>query len=155
TNIQLFNNEDPAPDAVPTNNGFVVNFKASIASDLSRHFKDTIPGTAPSEIIGMYTPDALPVMSALAKGFAVCDHWFGSAPTQTLPNRTFASAGTSQGRLDNHVKTFTCSSIFGRLSEKNLDWAIFGYNRDPMTRHDFPDTQTADPKHFGHFRDFQ
>jgi phospholipase C len=36
-----------------------------------------------------------------------------------------------------------------------LDWAIFGYNRDPLTRLDFPDTSNADDTHFGHFSDFQ
>jgi phospholipase C len=94
-------------------------------------------------------------MSGLAKGFGVCDQWFASAPTQTIPNRAFAAAGTSQGHLDNHVKVFTCPSIFGRLSHKNIDWAIYGYNRDPLTRLDFPDTQAAPESHFGHFRDFQ
>jgi hypothetical protein len=59
----------------------------------------------------------------------------------TLPNRAFALAGTSQGHLDDHSKIFTCPSIFGRLSNKGIDWAIFGYNRDPLTRLDYPDTQ--------------
>ncbi len=103
----------------------------------------------------MYAPEMLPVMSGLAKGFAVCDHWFSSAPTQTIPNRAFAAAATSQGHLDNHVKVFTCPSIFGRLSDKNIDWAIYGYNRDPLTRLDYTDTQNAPESHFGHFRDFQ
>src|SRR5262252_4321969 len=103
----------------------------------------------------MYTPQMVPIMSGLAKGFAVCDHWFASAPTQTIPNRAFAAAGTSQGHLDNKVKVFTCPSIFGRLSAANRDWAIYGYNRDPLTRLDYPDTQNADESHFGHFRDFQ
>jgi phospholipase C len=105
--------------------------------------------------MGMYPPEMLPIMSGLARGFAVCDHWFSAAPTQTIPNRAFAAAATSQGHLDNHVKTFTCPSIFGRLSDANLDWAIFGYNRDPLTRLDFTDTSHADESHFGHFRDFQ
>ena len=155
TNFQLFSTDDPQPGAVPTNQGFVINFKAAIQSDLAKGFNDTLEGTDPSEIMGMYAPEMLPIMSGLAKGFAVCDQWFSSAPTQTIPNRTFAAAGTSQGHLDNHVKVFTCPSIFGRLSDKNIDWAIYGYNRDPLTRLDFTDTQHADESHFGHFRDFQ
>ena len=103
----------------------------------------------------MYSPEMLSSMSGLAKGFAVCDHWFASVPTQTIPNRTFAAAGTSQGHLDNVVKVFTCPSIFGLLSQNKIDWGIYGYNRDPLTQLDFPDTQSADPSHFGHFRDFQ
>jgi len=154
TNLQLFSTDDPLPSTVPANRGFVINFKAAIASDLARHFKDTLPDTAASDIMGMYAPEMLPVLSGLAKGYAVCDHWFASAPTQTMPNRAFAAAATSQGHLDNRVKQFTCPSIFGRLTAKKLDWAIYGYNSPPLTRHDFPDTQSADRGHFGHFRDF-
>ena len=155
TSYQLFSTDDPAPGVIPTNKGFVINFKAAIASDQARHFKDSLPDTDPSEIMGMYTPEMLPIMSGLAKGFAVCDHWFSSVPTQTIPNRSFAVAATSQGHLDNHVKVFTCPSIFGRLTQTKIDWAIYGYNRNPLTRLDYTDTQTADESHFGHFRDFQ
>jgi phospholipase C len=155
TNYQLFSTDDPAPKAPPTNKGFVINFKAAIASDLAKHYKDTIAGTQASQIMGMYTPELLPVLSGLAKGYAVCDAWFASAPTMTMPNRAFALAGTSQGHLDDHTKIYTCPSIFGRLSDKNIDWAIFGYNREPLTQHDFSDTQHAAQSHFGHFRDFQ
>jgi phospholipase C len=155
TNLQLFSTDEPLEGAIPTNQGFVINFKAAIASDQSKHFKDSLPGTEPAEIMAMYAPEMLPIMSGLAKGFAVCDHWFASAPTQTIPNRAFAAAATSQGHLDNHVKVFTCPSIFGSLTNKNIDWAIYGYNRDPLTRLDFPDIQHAPESHFGHFRDFQ
>ena len=53
--------------------------------------KFVIPGTAPEWIMGCYTPQALPVLSALATGFAVCDHWYCSAPTMTMPNRAFVT----------------------------------------------------------------
>jgi phospholipase C len=155
TNYQLFSTDLPQPNQVPDMKGFVINFKSAIASDLARHFKDTLPGTMPSDIMGMYTPEMLPIMSTLARKYAVCDHWFASVPTQTIPNRCFAGAATSQGHLDNKVKVFTCPSIFGRLSEKNIDWAIYGYNSDPLTRHDFTDIADADHSHYGHFRDFQ
>lgn len=155
TNFQLFSTDDPASGAVASNQGFVINFKAAIASDLAQHYQDTLPGTQPAQIMGMYPPELLPVLSGLARGYAVCDAWFASAPTMTMPNRAFAGAGTSQGHLDDHTKSFTCPSIYGRLSDKSLDWAIFGYNRDPLTRLDFSDTAQAAETHFGHFRDFQ
>jgi phospholipase C len=71
TNYQLFSTDDPVQGAIPTNQGFVINFKAAIASDQAKHYKDTLPGTDPSEIMGMYSPEMLPIMSALARGFAV------------------------------------------------------------------------------------
>jgi phospholipase C len=154
TNYQLYSTDDPKSGAVPDNKGFVLNFKSAIASDLARGRKDTIPGTQPSQIMGIYTPELLPILSGLAKGFAVCDAWFSSVPTMTMPNRAFALAGTSQGHLDDTTKIYTCPSIFGRLSDKGVDWAAFGYNRDPSVQQDFPDTQGADESHFGHFRDF-
>src|SRR5262249_32962292 len=52
TNLQLFSTDSPARGAVPSNRGFVINFNAAIASDLARHFKDTLPGTNPSDIMG-------------------------------------------------------------------------------------------------------
>jgi phospholipase C len=155
TNYQLFSTDDPAPGAAPDNMGFVRNFKSAIASDLARHYSDTLPGTQASDIMGMYTPALLPILCGLARGYAVCDAWFASVPTMTMPNRAFAAAATSQGHLDDTPKTYTCPTIFGRLSDQGLDWAIYGYNRDPLTRHDFPDTTSAADSHFGHFRDFQ
>ena len=154
TNLQLFSTQHPAAQRGATNQGFVVNFKGAIASDEAKGYKDTLPGTQPSQIMGMYSPAALPVLSCLAKGYAVCDQWFASVPTQTVPNRAFAGAATSQGRLDNHVKTFTCESIYGRLSAKNIDWAIYGYSGSPLTRTDFPDTLGAPASKFGTFKDF-
>ena len=56
-----------------------------------------LAGAVPASIMGMYAAETLPVLSGLAKGFAVCDGWFASVPTQTFPNRAFAVAGTSLG----------------------------------------------------------
>lgn len=155
TNYQLFSTDVPQLGEKADMQGFVVSFKAAIASDLAKHYKDSLPGTQSAEIMGMYDPDSLPIMSALARGFAVCDYWFSSVPTMTMPNRAFACAATSQGHLDDKVKVFTCPSIFGRLTQGGKSWAIYGYNRDPMTRLDFTDTQHADESCFGHFRDFK
>jgi phospholipase C len=95
TSYQLYSNDDPQPGEMPDDKGFILNFQSAIASDLAKHYKDTLPGTQPSQIMGMYTPELLPILSGLAKGFAVCDAWFASVPTETLPNRAFALAGTS------------------------------------------------------------
>jgi phospholipase C len=155
TSYQLYSTDDPAPGAKATNKGFVINFKSAIASDRAKGYEDTLPDASPTAVMGMYPPEMLPIMSGLARGYAVCDGWCSSAPTQTIPNLAFAAAGTSQGHFDNHIKVFTCPSIFGRLTDARQDWAVYGYNRDPLTRLDFSDTQHADDSHYGHFRDFQ
>jgi phospholipase C len=152
TNVQLFGTTNPRRAATPTNEGFVVDFAATLTgADAGRK---NLPGTTPEMIMGMYTPELLPVLSGLARGFAVCDHWYASVPTETFPNRAFASAATSQGHMDDTTAVFTVPSIFGRLSAANLAWSIYGYDELPLTRLDFTDTTGADPSHFGVFSDF-
>jgi phospholipase C len=153
TNNQLFGSADAPSPAVATNLGFISNFASTLTGvDADR---TNVPGTVASDIMGMFTPEMLPVLSALARGFAVCDHWYASVPTETFPNRAFVSAATSQGRMDDAVSKFTCPSIFGRLTAKGLDWSIFGYENAPLTRLNFPDTVDAPETHFGTFADFE
>lgn len=155
TNSQLFGSIDaPAPPAAK-NSGFVSDFRYTLGWESKKPSWHVLPGTVPAHIMGIYTPAMLPVLSALARGYAVCDHWFCSAPTETLPNRAFANAATSQGHMDDKTKSYTCPSIFGLLSKHNVSWAIYGYDAPPLTRHNFPDTTNADESHFGVFADFQ
>ncbi len=53
------------------------------------------------EIMRCYKPSELPVLTKLAKEFAVCDAWHSSIPGPTWPNRFFMMAGSSGG-LDHH-----------------------------------------------------
>jgi phospholipase C len=154
TNAQLFGTETPPAGATPTNQGFVTNYAKAIADSKSKGWY-VVPGTTADMIMGCYTPQALPVLSALARGYTVCDQWFCSVPTMTMPNRAFACAATSQGQVDDHTKTFTVPSIFGLMTAHGLDWKIYGYTKSPLTRLDFPDTTRAPRSHFGLFHDFQ
>lgn len=93
---------------------------------------------APSRIMESFSPEQLPVISRLAKQFAVCDRWFSSVPCETLPNRSFLHAGTSFGRLNNGNKwledhdpvpdfIFYCDrrTIFDVLSERAISWTVY------------------------------
>jgi phospholipase C len=42
------------------------------------------------DVMNYLTPAQVPVTAFLANNFAVCDAWYGSAPTQTFTNRMFA-----------------------------------------------------------------
>jgi phospholipase C len=134
--------------------GFVKDFAYTLSWQSRSSGWTIVPGTTASDIMGCFTPEALPVLSALARGYAVCDHWYSSAPTETLPNRAFACAGTSQGHMDDKTHTFTCPSIFGLLDSHQLGWSIYGYDAEPLTKSDFPDISSAAASHFGHFTDF-
>jgi phospholipase C len=155
TNNQCFGSTAaPAPGTTPPMTGFVTDYAQAIKDNRAKGWY-VFDGTTESWIMGCHTPQTLPVLSALARGFAVCDHWYASAPTMTMPNRAFVCAGTSQGHMDDVTKKFTVGSIFGALTTANVAWKIYGYTSSPLTKLDFPDTATAPATRFGHFADFQ
>jgi phospholipase C len=154
TNEQLFGSGKPPSPPTATNSGFVKNFADAIAYD-QRSGRAVQAGTTPSMIMGMFTPAGLPVLSGLAAGFAVCDHWYSSVPTETFPNRAFAAAATSQGHMNDATSSFTVPTIFGLMTQHGLSWKIYGYDQDPLTRKNFPDTLKAPDTCFGLFTDFQ
>jgi phospholipase C len=153
-NMQLFGATAAPTPPVANNSGFVVDFAQAIVSDQTKGWK-VVAGTTSQNIMGMFEPDTLPVLSGLAKGYAVCDRWFASVPSETMPNRAFALAGTSQGHMDDATKVFTCPSVFGRLTDLKASWKIYGYTSPPLTRLDYPDVTNAPRAHFGLFADFK
>jgi len=145
-NAQLFGSETaPAspPPADQCNIGYVQDFEKRIAAAQGPKIPH-IDGTTPADIMGVYTPEMLPILSGLAKGYAVCDNWFASVPSETMPNRAFALAGTSLGEINDPFgkatyPTYNTPSIFGRLADAKLQWRIYGAG-EVMTRNNFPDT---------------
>src|SRR5712692_10580310 len=133
----------PAGQVSPPMQGFVKDFAYTLGWQSTSHGWTILPGITAADIMGCYAPDTLPVLSALARGYAVCDHWYSSAPTETLPNRAFACAATSQGHMDDKTRTFTSPSIFGLLGQHNLTWGIYGYDAGPLTLHTFTDIAAA------------
>ncbi|MFI6055550.1 alkaline phosphatase family protein [Streptomyces violascens] len=152
TNDQLFGSPSAPVPPIAHNEGFVKDFATVLAHP--RPGRPIVPGTVPGDIMGCYAPETLPVLSGLARGYAVCDRWFCPVPTETLPNRAFACAATSQGHMDDRTHTFAVASIFGLLTQHRIPWRIHGYTAQPLTRGNFPDTSSADPGHFGRFADF-
>lgn len=155
TNSQLFGSTTaPATPSAPAMQGFVKDFAYTLSWQSHSSGWSIVPGTTGNDIMGCYAPETLPVLSALAKGYAVCDHWFASAPTETLPNRAFACAATSQGHMDDKTRTFTAPSIFGLLGRHGLTWGIYGYNAEPLTGRTFTDIAATSGGTLGKFADF-
>jgi phospholipase C len=84
-------------------------------------------------------PVGLSVLPTLARAFAVSDKWFASVPTQTLPNRSFCNAGTSNGFVENsddwtntHSPTiFTALSKSSEVRESGIwPWRIYHDHAD-------------------------
>jgi phospholipase C len=78
-NVQIFGNTSGVRNG-PTMRGFVKDFGGP-------------------NVMKCFTEQTLPVLSTLAKQYAVCDRWFSSVPGSTIPNRLFAHGATSLGSL--------------------------------------------------------
>lgn len=126
------------PDSLPATypmNGFL--------QDYINNFKATqgrLPTYSEYKIImSCFPPEIVPVISTIAKGFAVCDHWHCSVPSQTFCNRSFFNSGASAGFVNNEPYTKWTQNlqetIFERLQDRGHSWKIYFDHRDiiPMT----------------------
>src|SRR5262249_3397600 len=75
-----------------------------------------------AEVMRCFPPPATPVLSGLARAFAVSDAWFASVPSQTYCNRSFLHAACSSGFVNNanYVKWShnNAPTIFERLADR-------------------------------------
>ena len=155
TNDQLYGSDTaPASGTVAPMTGFVTDYAYTLGWETNEKWP-IVSGTTASDIMGCFSPSALPVLSALARGYAVCDQWFCSAPTETLPNRAFLAAGTSQGHMDDKTETFTSPTIFTSLAAHGQTWKVYGYDATALTKETFTDISSAPAANFGLFTDFQ
>lgn len=93
------------------------------------------------QILNTYSPEELPVINGLARGYAVSDQWFSSVPTQTFANRAFSICGTSCGATDNHgpllgllPSRFDAPSIWDVLTKNGYgspdDWMVYYQDKE-------------------------
>jgi len=116
----------------------------------------------PEDILKCYSPDQVPVISGLARNYAICDRWFASSPTQTWPNRAFAHLGTALGKVNNwpndpfHYNINTIFNVLDGLTapwDQRVTWGIF--TDSPLlwfTRLQLP--KLWNPALNGHFQGF-
>jgi phospholipase C len=80
----------------------------------------------PEYVMRCFDPACVSVLTTLAANYAACDHWFSSIPGPTLPNRLFAHAGTSSGRLDLSAEELgTPPTIYEVLNNANVASTIY------------------------------
>jgi phospholipase C len=120
-------NAPSSPLQVPTMDGFVADYISAFTAEVGRQ---------PSydeyaQIMTGYTPQQMPVVSTLARGFATFDHWFSEVPSQTFANRSFLHAATSSGYVvnmdppDSFPVHNTAETVFERLESRGLTWRVY------------------------------
>lgn len=119
----------PADPSSPTMSGFVRDYVTAFRHELGR--EPTADEYA--VVMGGFSPDMLPVLSTLARSFAVFDHWFCAVPSQTFCNRSFFHASTSHGFVTNGLNggqqkwldADAVPTIFNRLEDAGLTWRVY------------------------------
>jgi phospholipase C len=151
TNTQLFNILDEAnrfkdatemvapynlPEKMvePTMDGFVTDYINFFTVEMGRQptYEEY------SQIMTGYTPEQVPVMSTIARGFGVFDHWFSEVPSQTMTNRAFWTSATSSGfvvnrPMSNFMRHHHAETIFDRLEARGKTWKIYVLEPDPVS----------------------
>ncbi|HEU5269478.1 MAG TPA: alkaline phosphatase family protein [Jatrophihabitans sp.] len=139
---QFFGTPSPAPDAPITMTGVLADFIEILQE---RGFKNSDLVRLGPMSMQTFTPGQLPVLSQLARHYAVCDDWFASVPSQTNPNRSFLTCATSNGMVNNgDLETdpqakeieailglaigddrVDALTIFNALHDAGAGWAVF------------------------------
>jgi phospholipase C len=123
------------PRQQPTMDGFVADYISAFTAEMRRQptYEEY------SQIMTGYTPQQMPVLSTLARGFAAFDHWFCEVPSQTFTNRSFFHAATASGYVINYppADAFpvhnTAETLFERLEAKGLTWRVYCDSPSPAS----------------------
>jgi len=116
--------DDPARE--PTMDGFVLDYVNTFRSEMGRmpEYDEY------SQIMSVYTPEQVPVISTIARGFATFDRWFCEVPSQTFTNRSFYHAASASGLVvnppyDSFPRQNDAETIFERLTAAGLSWRVY------------------------------
>jgi phospholipase C len=148
-NYQLFGPEAPNKNPTWGNLGFVINYQTATGAN------------SPVQIMEPFSVEQVPIISALAKSYAVCDRWFCSVPTETWPNRSFVHAGTSNGNVINgnppNPFDWDVDTIFNVLEACGYSWKVYCDTAlvPSLTFAMFPKLWPYALNRFAHFDDFK
>lgn len=83
------------------------------------------------QIMFYFPPEKLPVLTTLARSYAVFNGWFSSIPGPTLCNRAFAHYGTSFGHVDMNLfyEKTPFLSIYDRMLKAGKTTKLYYYDR--------------------------
>ena len=102
------------PDQVPTMDGFVADYISAFTAEMGR--QPTYDEY--SQIMTGYTPEQMPVLSTLARGFATFDHWFATCRRRRSPTARSSTPRTASRlrRQQPRTRTSRCTTPPRRCS---------------------------------------
>ncbi len=105
----------PAVDLQIFNGGQTATMQGFVSSYFNQ--QHDIPQSR--KIMYYFKPEKLPVLTTLAREYAVFNRWFSSIPGPTLCNRAFAHYGTSFGHVG--MELFYANQQFKSIYERVID----------------------------------
>ncbi|MBL7700696.1 MAG: hypothetical protein JNM14_00480 [Ferruginibacter sp.] len=144
-----YNLPSPVPNKAAMD-GFIKDYISNLQSTFNGEPLSKVTYDQYKVIMQCFDNKQVPVLSGLAKGFAVFDHWFCSVPSQTWCNRAFFHAATSGGKVINPLEEYgdcwltkifddftemhswvrhvwSRETIFDRMSKNNISWNIYSH----------------------------
>ena len=141
--LQIFDG-NMAPDRVATMQGFVTSY-----------FGERHDVKHSRQIMYYYKPEKLPVLTTLAREFALFNGWFSSIPGPTLCNRAFAHYGSSFGHvgMDIFYPNSQFKSIYQRLDAAGKTAKIYYFDTKSSTM-EVVNLLQHQPQFFGDYAQF-
>ena len=107
-------------------------------------------------VMKCFTPETLPVLSTLAKQYAVCDRWFASVPGSTIPNRMFVHGANSVGSVNQDAidAPFLLKTIFESMgADTPYDYRIYSSGASILLANKYLIQHQAKFFQYSHFKD--
>lgn len=142
-NLQLYGESGPNPGE-PTMQGFIRSY-----------FQQRRDVNHSHRIMSYFKPEKIPILTGLARNYAVFNGWFSSIPGPTLCNRAFAHYGTSFGQVGMNLFYLNVpyDSIYERMVKAGHTSKLYYF--DPQSSSlEVVNLLKNQPKLFGLFEDF-
>jgi phospholipase C len=141
-NLQLYGNGKQT--AAPSMQGFVQSYFQQ-RRDVSHSHK----------IMYYFPPEKLPILTGLARNYAVFNGWFSSIPGPTLCNRAFAHYGTSFGQVGMNLFYLNVPylSIYERMLKAKRTAKLYYFDQQSSSL-EVVNLLKNQPRLFGLYEDF-
>ena len=142
-NLQLFDGTT-GPPATPSMQGFIKSYFQQ-RRDLHHSQK----------IMYYFTPEKIPILTGLARNYALFNGWFASIPGPTLCNRAFAHYGTSFGEVGMNLFYLNVPylSIYERMLNAGRTSKLYYYDQQSSSL-EVVNLLKRQPRLFGLYDDF-
>jgi phospholipase C len=142
-NLQLYNGEG-GPPAKPSMQGFIKSYFQK-RRDVNHSHK----------IMYYFPPEKIPILTGLARSYAVFNGWFSSIPGPTLCNRAFAHYGTSFGEVGMNLFYLNVPylSIYERMLNAGRTAKLYYFDQQSSSQ-EVVNLLKRQPRLFGLYEDF-